>query len=431
MYVINEYDTNKKNKIIGSLIGGAVGDALGYPIEFKKGIKEKEYTKYYNNKGIISDDTQMTLFTANGLLWRETRSHMRGIAMIPTDAIYYAYLDWLETQDRNYINESSVSWIKELPELNVNRAPGNTCLSALMSKVKGTIEQPINNSKGCGGIMRVAPIGLYINNPENAGKFAAEASAITHGHPLGIIPSYFLSTMIFYIVNENLNIMDSLNKTFNQFKEKYNIFDKNEVKYFIDLINKSIELSKSNVSDIEAIKELGEGWVAEETFVIALYSCLKYEDSFEDAIVCAINHDGDSDSTGAVAGNIMGALLGLDKIPKYYIDNLELKDVIIEIGNDLSIDVPVGEYNSNNDEYWLSKYLYCKRNLEIKNDISYLFEQDENGAYIRLVIPADFVSLILSPKRNEEMDLRGKRNVDLSTDEVIVLKKYEFELSEK
>ena len=101
--------------------------------------------------------------------------------------------------------------------------------------------------------------------------------------------------------------------------------------------------------------------LTQETFAIAIYSCLKYQNSFEDAIVCAVNHDGDSDSTGSVAGNIMGVFLGYDAIPKYYVDNLELKDVILEIAEDLSIDIPVGEYNENNDEYWLSKYLYCKK----------------------------------------------------------------------
>ena len=53
-----------RNRIRGSLLGGAIGDALGYQIEFKRGIKEKEITRF-NGKGIISDDTQMTLFTAN------------------------------------------------------------------------------------------------------------------------------------------------------------------------------------------------------------------------------------------------------------------------------------------------------------------------------------------------------------------------------
>ena len=110
---------------------------------------------------------------------------------------------------------------------------------------------------------------------------------------------------------------------------------------------------------------IGEGWVAEETLAIAIYSSLKYSSSFEDAIICAVNHDGDSDSTGAVAGNIMGAYLGYDSIPEYYINNLELKDVIIEIANDLSIPVPASEYGES-DKYWLSKYLYCKRNESLK-----------------------------------------------------------------
>lgn len=65
-----------------------------------------------------------------------------------------------------------------------------------------------------------------------------------------------------------------------------------------------------------------------------------------------------------------------------------------------------------------------------KENMQYLFEQDENGAFIRLVIPATFVSTILSPEKIDDMDLRGKNNEELTTDEVIVLKKYAYELSE-
>ena len=105
-----------------------------------------------------------------------------------------------------------------------------------------------------------------------------------------------------------------------QYKEKFNVYDKKNNNYFDKLVEKAIRLSKENTSDIDAIYQLGEGWVAEETFAIAIYSCLKYQNSFEDAIVCAVNHDGDSDSTGSVAGNIMGVFLGYDAIPKYYVD---------------------------------------------------------------------------------------------------------------
>ncbi|MBE6152720.1 MAG: ADP-ribosylglycohydrolase family protein [Firmicutes bacterium] len=356
---------NKNDKIRGSLIGGAVGDALGYPVEFANFLKDKEVTRF-QDKGIISDDTQMTLFTANALIWRETRVNLRGIAMQPSDAIFLAYKDWYSTQS-NYDNENSISWIKILPELNVQRAPGNTCLSALSSNKKGTIDEPINNSKGCGGVMRVAPIGMYIKNPEKAGIISAEASAITHGHALGVIPAYVFAVLINYLINNDISIEDALNKSMDLYNQKFNKYELSDKIEFINIIQKVIELSKKKISDVEAIKLIGEGWVAEEAFAIAIYSCLKYPNSFEDAIVCAINHGGDSDSTGAIAGNIMGAHLGYSKIPNYYVEDLELKDVILELADDMSIDVPVSEYKEDNDKYWLSKYLYCSRDINLKN----------------------------------------------------------------
>lgn len=344
----------KNNKIRGSLIGGAIGDALGYQIEFKRNIKDKEITKYQDDKGIISDDT-----TANALLWRETRGHLRGIAMPAVRAIYEAYLDWLDTQN-NTNNHESFSWIKEIPELNIKRAPGNTCLSSLSSGKMGTIEEPLNNSKGCGGIMRVAPIGLYVRDSKTAGKVGAESSAITHGHPLGILPCYILSSMLNMIVYNHETIETALDKSICQYYDEFNKFNNDDVDYFIELINKAKKLAKEDLSDVEAISKLGEGWVAEETFAIAIYSCLKYPNNFQDAIVCSVNHDGDSDSTGAVTGNIIGAYLGYDEIPSYYKDNVELKDIILELADDMSIDVPISEYSSNKDEKWENKYLYCK-----------------------------------------------------------------------
>ncbi len=350
----------RKNKIIGALIGGAIGDALGYQIEFKRKIKNKEITSFKDGIGRISDDTQMTLFTANALLFRETRLAMRGIALKPVDAIYESYLDWLDTQNHTS-NHRSISWVKNLKELNVPQAPGNTCISALSSGIKGTIDKPINNSKGCGGIMRVAPIGLYMKDSEIAGQFGAEASAITHGHPLGIIPSYVFATLIWYLLNTDLTIKEALDKAMKQYEEKFDIFDKENKDYFIDLVNKAIKLSEESKTDIDAIKELGEGWVAEETFAIAIYSCLKYPNNFKDAIVCSINHDGDSDSTGAVAGNIMGTYLGYEEIPFEYKNNIELKNEIVELAKDLSSEIPVGEYKENTDEDWLNKYIYCQK----------------------------------------------------------------------
>lgn len=348
----------KRDKIRGSLVAGAIGDALGYPIEFDKGIKEKQVAEYINGKGIISDDTQMTLFTANALLWGKTRMITKGIAPSYNKAIYLSYLDWLETQIQKE-NMSTISWIKNIQELRIDRCPGNTCLASLKSGKMGTIKEPINDSKGCGTVMRIAPIGLFIEDTVEAGILAAESSAITHGNELAMIPSCFAAMLINILLNQNLNLEDAVKETIELYQNKINIFSKENNECFMNLVLKAIDLSKEDLGDVVAIKQLGEGWVAEEAFAIALYSCLKYQNSIKDALVCAINHDGDSDSTGAIAGNIIGAALGYSNIDEKYLENLQLKDLILEIADDLFI-MSEDPQEKIYDNVWEKKYIYCK-----------------------------------------------------------------------
>jgi ADP-ribosylglycohydrolase len=134
------------------------------------------------------------------------------------------------------------------------------------------------------------------------------------------------------------------------------------MKIFVELMEKAIDLSKKDLPDTKAIRQLGEGWTAEEALAIAVYSCLKYSNSFQDAIVCAVNHDGDSDSTGAIAGNLVGAALGIQNIPKYYGDNVELKDVIVEVADDLYL--ATTDNSVMNTEPWIKKYIDCVNNCD-------------------------------------------------------------------
>ena len=155
---------NKKrnSRIRGALIGGAAGDALGYAIEFnseidifntygKSGISEYDLDKK-TGKALVSDDTQMTLFTACGILIGATRMAERGVAGRPSGYMRYTYLDWLCTQGFKEPDYITRSWITNIPELNNERAPGRTCLLALGKREMGSRDNPINGSKGCGGI---------------------------------------------------------------------------------------------------------------------------------------------------------------------------------------------------------------------------------------------------------------------------------------
>lgn len=351
------YNYVELDKIQGCLIGGAAGDALGFAVEFldEYHIFEKYgangITSYFlsNNVARISDDTQMTLFTAEGLL------RASGKWDNPTDdqyieLIYESYLGWLHTQEGgDKCLPYSDAILSNVEELYSRRAPGGTCISALASGDCGTYTKQLNHSKGCGGVMRVAPIALYMaqlkayNKLNEIADIAARSSAITHSHPLGYIPSAYLAVFIACLLRGDI-LVKALDKA--KFATKKYFANSKYTEYCLQLVDKAVSLAWSTdeedriENDLKAIKELGEGWVAEETLAIALYCSLKYmdaENGFEKALIAAVNHSGDSDSTGAVTGNIMGAVLGYKNIPNKFKNHLELHDVILDISKKMHI----------------------------------------------------------------------------------------------
>ena len=389
-------ETILQDRIRGSLIGGAAGDALGYPVEFmsRKQILAKYGSKGItsfdpasNGKAVISDDTQMTLFTANGLLFGVTRFCTHGILGAGLkDFVRYAYMDWYETQTgvEDYA-KYHYCWIRDIAELNARRAPGNTCMSALYNITHHKEVQ--NNSKGCGGVMRVAPVGLMAAADEQvvvkdwSGKdvprrtwskqeivrLGGDCAELTHKHPLGYLPAAYMADLIYYILMYDGKITIPV---FEQFLHDIEADCRSEYKNpkeqkALDelwlLIKKAIRLAKDlSVADEYAIPQLGEGWTGDEALAIALYCTLKHLDSFEDAITAAVNHDGDSDSTGAICGNIMGAMVGLEGIPNHFVEHLELKNLIIDIADDLLSGCTISEYHSPSTEEemrWERRYV--------------------------------------------------------------------------
>lgn len=353
------------DKYRGCLIGGAAGDALGYAVEF---LTDEQIFKKYGENGIteytlvdgtaqISDDTQMSLFTANGLL----ACTSRGMTESYLSYLSLAYKDWFLTQTSEQFGKEPqhICWLNNAKELNHSREPGRTCINAIMHGCNGTVDKPINNSKGCGGVMRVAPIGLYFEDKKiknyEVDMIGAEAAALTHGHELGYIPAAALVHIIRLISHDDISLLSAVSDSVIAVK---NLFASAEhLSEFVEIMEKAIMLSKENMNDLDAIKELGQGWVAEETLAISVYCALKYENDFERALIAAVNHSGDSDSVGAVTGNILGACLGMSAIPKKYLNKLEAKEVILEIADDLFNDCKKSKCASYHDEVWNRKYI--------------------------------------------------------------------------
>ena len=187
--------------------------------------------------------------------------------------------------------------------------------------------------------MRVAPVGLYFDGGryplDEIDRIGAETAALTHGHPLGYIPAAGLVHIIHLVSHsDDMTIREAVEDMEKAIARQF--ADNRYLREFLDLVDRARALSENeDLDDPDAIRQLGQGWVAEETLAIAIYCSLKYSDDFDKALIASVNHGGDSDSTGAVTGNIVGAYLGLKGIPLKYLAHLELRDVIFKIADEL------------------------------------------------------------------------------------------------
>jgi ADP-ribosylglycohydrolase len=329
-----------RDRVRGSLLGGAVGDALGAPIEFDSldEIRSRygaagllEPAPAFGRVGAITDDTQMTLFTAEGLILAAGDPAFAGRSGMAR-SVHRAYLRWLRTQGERSAHptfeRTREGWLLGVEALHSRRAPGNTCLSALRAARMGSVEQPLNDSKGCGGVMRVAPVGLAgsVGDPFAAGCAIA---AITHGHPSGFLAAGFLALAIREIA-AGTPIREACQEALEELRRHPGHEEcAAAVEHAL-----SLSVERRGAASAEDVESLGEGWVAEEALAIAVLCALVAPD-FESALRLAVNHGGDSDSTSALAGNLLGASSGEGAIPPRWLAVLELREEILRLAEEL------------------------------------------------------------------------------------------------
>ena len=334
------------DRFLGCMLGGATGDALGYIIEFDDWYTiRKKFGPYglrtilrldaNGRKGIISDDTQMSLFTADGLLWA---AHD---ALPPEEGLYRSYMRWYYTQTKQVVQPDQSAWMtrqaheKEWDydmigeeDLYARRAPGKTCLSALAGSGRSDNLFADNDSKGCGSIMRAAPVGLfYAGDPEKAFDVGCQSGRLTHGNPTGYLAAGMLSASV-SLLSQGNELADTL-------PEVMRILQKHE--HYEGVKRAVMRAVDEAVTDREAwraMKRIGKGWVAEETYALAIY-CLLKTGTLKDAVIMACNQDGDSDSCGAVCGNMAGAMYGADAVPRSWSHKLECSSLVTSLAQSL------------------------------------------------------------------------------------------------
>ncbi|MDH5403673.1 MAG: ADP-ribosylglycohydrolase family protein [Candidatus Heimdallarchaeota archaeon] len=289
------------NRLEGYIFGSAMGDALGQPIEF---YSLDDIKRIYPPNGIENlppdsfwtDDTQMMLAITKSLIQKNDGS---------IDEI-------MEVMSKEF-----VEWIN-----NPGHTPGNTCLTGAHMLKEGLSwrESGVKESKGCGSVMRSGIIGYFYKNDLNKLIEVASASGIaTHAHPTADA-ACIAGAVIIKLMFDGIHPKDTLPQILDATKDISDEFD--------DAIKLAFELSKSDISTEDAMMQLGEGWIGEEAFAMAMFSVLRNPDNYKKTVTTAINITGDSDSVGCIAGGISGAFLGLDAIPKDWIPNLRNSEIL-------------------------------------------------------------------------------------------------------
>lgn len=361
-------------RVRGCLLGGSVGDQLGAGVEFlslaeirarfgETGISGPG-PAYGREAGRVTDDTQMTLFVAEGLIRAEARRRAAGpdATADPLVPVAHAHLRWLHTQGASVeaveakrvdgrradgndrVPEAVVSgWLVGESWLHELRAPGSTCLAGLRDLPREPLVPARNDSKGCGGVMRAAPAGLA--RPPHAGPapLAHDVAGLTHGHPTGRIAAAGLAQIVSEVVSGR-DFAEAISASSNVLR-RWPGHDET-----LDAIDVAVVLarrSRDGSVAAEAIEELlGGGWVAEEALAIALCCALAAEAAgpagrppdaaLRRAWLAAVNHSGDSDSTGAIFGNLVGARFGEAAIPADWLEILEGRAAIEALADDFA-----------------------------------------------------------------------------------------------
>lgn len=339
------------SRIHGCLLGGALGDSLGYAVEFDdiSTIRSK-----YGPEGLLdfaaldgshfSDDTQLTLYTVDGLLealeWANS-----GVGADTNACLWLAYLRWLATQGVPVPEAAPFQpprWIDAHEVLHHRRAPGNACLSGLATGEMGTFYRPVNpDSKGCGTVMRSAPFGLipYIEATA-VYKLSADAASLTHGHPAARQGAGVFSLLIHALATGS-GLREAAEVALGQLDAGVLHKDEAPDPDVVARLEAALRLSRAGelLGPEELVEALGQGWVAEEALAVALYAVLATapdpsaaaadpQAHFRAAIALAVNHSGDSDSTASIAGNILGTFYGEQCLPADWLEALEAPEVI-------------------------------------------------------------------------------------------------------
>lgn len=344
--------TTKHTRTLGSLLGGAIGDALGAPIEFTHTPTPPATLHYQRNPhdipaplGAVTDDTQLTIHTLTALI---TSQH-HGTA--PHDTLTHHYRTWRQHQNTgasNPHNSSTELHTNYLTWLHHVRAPGGACLAvgpdSNAAHTRDTHPSP--DAKGCGTVMRSAPFGLAYEHPASAYLIAARAANITHGHPTAHHAAGALAWLVCALVHGTQTLQQALTDVLDHTSRLWatrHAAGALEVNHALAAALAAAD-RLTTVDGMEAWSETrldDQGWTAAPALAMAVAAALAADGDADRLYRLACWHSGDSDSVGAIAGNLYGAAVGADALPADLVAGNEATELLTLLTQHLNHDLDV------------------------------------------------------------------------------------------
>ena len=360
----------KRSVFRGALLGLAVGDAMGYTVDTKTLAEIRED---YGPNGLLGYDlvngyadvtsyTQLAAFSANGLLLGLTRGRMR-LPMAPlVRYVALAVKEWSRSQ--HYCEqEKNHCWLSTQPEMKRRRCMDTWMLSMLSRENLGTPESPISRSDHPSALTEVIPVALLagiLDTPqEDLNRLGAEAVALTHGNPVAFLSGAALTHGMSQLVRcPEMTIRERVQDVIDYIQLQFGREYAQTTKLW-ELLQLAMMLAESDtVSQADAMEQLGCR-TAPEVLAGALYACATCHGDFDAAMITAVNHSGRSAAVGAITGTLLGAYMGEEALPDFYMECLEPTHILQELADDLLQSCPMDLRSNLFDDDWDRKYLHA------------------------------------------------------------------------
>ena len=365
--------TNLLSAYRGCMLGLAVGDAMGYAVDR---LSLDEIRENYGPNGLLGYDlvngfadvtsyTQLAAFTCNGLLLGLTRGQMQGKMAPFVRYIGLSHREWAASQRLWGRPDKTFCWLIHQKEMCRRHCMDTWMLDTLSRDRLGTPEEPVNHFTSPGSITAAAGVGLFFD-PENMDqeeidRLGAEAVALTHGSPLAFLPGAVIAHLVSRAVRDTeISLTELIQQAMDAFRDQFGsqYAAANEV---CALVKQAMALAEDeSIAPVDAMERL-RCETGAQVLAGAVYACLVGEADFDTAMIIAVNHSGRSAAVGAITGAVLGARLGEEALPDFYLECLEPGDILRELADDLFQGCPMEMGDMFYDDDWDRKYLHGGR----------------------------------------------------------------------